>query len=230
MKWSSVLLMIVGMYTSTASAQRESYTVRPGENANVTLPSSVKFKYGTFRRGTVFFRDGTASSASLDYNRLSGEMQFISPNGDTMTLANEGTIQQIVVDKDTFYYDKGYLQLVAANAYAKLAKKEMLTIGDTKKAGGYGGVSSTSAISTISTLPVNGQPTNLTVQKEITLNNQTTFFIGNSYNRFLPATKKNVLRLFGKNQNQLELYLKENKTTFNNEEDLKALLIFLAEE
>src|SRR4051794_20220413 len=227
MKNRMLAILCVMLCSYFTNAQNEQWTVKPGENVDTTLPADVKFHYPKFTQGSVFFRDGNVSSAMLDYNMLTGEMQFIAPKGDTLALANEATIKYIVINNDTFFYDKIFLQLVAGNTAAKLAKKEVLKVLDVKKAGGYGGVSSTSAITTINTMRVNGQATNLTMQQEITLAKETTYYIGNAFNHFLQANKKNIIKLFGTKQSAIEQYLKDNKVAFNNEDDLKALIAFL---
>ena len=218
-----MLLMISGCLR----AQAGRWIVKSGENINTGLPDTVKFHYPTFTQGSVFFRNGTQSNASLNYNLLTGEMQFIAPAGDTLALSNEVTIRYIAIGADSFFYDKTFVQLITGNSGAKLAKKELLGVSDLKKAGGYDQVSSTSAITTMSSVFINGQAANLTANQDLVILKQTTYYIGNVYNHFLPASKKNVFRLFGKKQKALEQYLKENKCNFNNEKDLKSLVAFL---
>ncbi|TKK69279.1 hypothetical protein FC093_08140 [Ilyomonas limi] len=227
MKTILLTLFILLLYTYTAYAQADSYTIKPGEDVNATLPASIKFLYPQFTSGGVFFRDGTTSHALMDYNLLTSEMQFIAPNGDTLAVANEVTIKYIAIGSDTFFYDKNYLQLVAGNATAKLAKRETLAMGDVKKAGGYGQVSSTSAITTVSSVRLQNRVTNLTEDKELVINKQTAYYIGDTYNHFLPANKKNIIKLFGKKQAAVEQYCKDNKIAFNKEADLKAIIVFL---
>ena len=227
MKPITLALFTLLLNTCAVYAQADSYTVKPGENVNSTLPTNVKFLYPQFTEGSVFFRDGTQSNASLDYNLLTNEMQFITPKGDTFAVANEVTIKYIVIGSDTFFYDKTYLQLVAGNATAKLAKKEVLIMGDVRKAGGYGQVSSTSAITTVSSVRLQNRVTNLTENKELIISKETTYYIGDIYNHFLPANKKNIIKMFGKKQPAIEQYFKNNKVALNKEADLKALIDFL---
>ncbi len=228
-KMKTVVLALIALVCLdfTGLAQSNAYTVKPGESANKALPADVQYHYPQFTQGTVFFRDGTASNATLDYNLLSGEMQFIAPKGDTMAVSNEATIKYILIDSDTFFYDKTFLKLIDGNATAKLAQKEVLVIGDVKKSGGYGLLSSSSSITTISSINSNGRVTKLTENKQIILSKKVTYYIGDAYNHFLPTSKKNIIKLFGKKQAAIEQYFKDNKVLFNNEEDLKALIKFL---
>src|SRR3954470_19344932 len=118
MKNRMLAILCVMLCSYFTNAQNEQWTVKPGENVDTTLPAEVKFQYPKFTQGSVFFRDGNVSSALLDYNKLSGEMQFIAPKGDTLALSNEATVKFIVIASDTFFYDKGYLQLITSNTTA----------------------------------------------------------------------------------------------------------------
>ena len=223
----TVLFVVLVFYIYPALAQQNSYTVRPEGDLNKILADSIRFHYPQFTQGTVFFRDGTTSGGVLNYNMVNSEMEFIAPKGDTLSLDNEATIKYIEIGNDTFFYDKIYLQLVEGNATAKLAKKEELKTSDIRKEGGYGGFSSTAAITTYSTLSSNGQATNLTQQQEIKVFKTTTYYLGDANNHFLPMNKKNAVKLFSKKQNAIEQYFKDTKISSNKEEDIAALIAFL---
>ncbi len=227
MKNCMLAFFAVMLWSYSAYTQLERWTVKQGENINTALAPNVKFHYPKFTDGTVCFRDGTRSNALLDYNLLTEEMQFIAPKGDTLAVANEATIKYITIGNDTFFYDKAYMQLINGNNTAKLAKREALAMADVKKAGAYDQYSSTSSITTVKSVSLQGRVTNLTESQEVTIIKQTTYYIGDTYNHFLPANKKNIIKLFGKKQNAIEQYLKDNKVTFNKEEELKALIAFL---
>lgn len=208
-------------------AQTDRWTVKPGENINNVLAPEVKFRYPIFTEGTVFFRDKTRSNALLDYNLLTTEMQFIAPKGDTLAVTNEATIQYIAIGADTFFYDKGFVRLVAGNSTAKLAIQESLAIGDVKKKGAYDQFSSTSSVTTVKSVRLQDRVTNLTAQQELTILKETVYYIGDQFNHFLLANKKNIIKLFGKKERAIEQYMKDNKVSFNKEADLKALMDFL---
>src|SRR3954462_8017796 len=133
MKYILLSLLAITLFSYLTYAQTDHWTVKPGENINTVLPTNVKFHYDKFTEGSVFFRDGKRSNASLNYNLLTEEMQFVAPTGDTLAVANEATLKYIVIGNDTFFYDKTYVQLISGNATAKLAKKEILGIINVKK-------------------------------------------------------------------------------------------------
>lgn len=97
-------------------AQNDNTTVKAGEKIKDAVSQKVKFRYPEFTTGSVSFKDGTKSGAPLNLNLLSEEMQFIDANGDTLSLDNEATIKYISISNDTFYYSRGYLELIAGNS------------------------------------------------------------------------------------------------------------------
>jgi len=222
-----MLAVVVFFFTYSVTAQMEKWVVKAGQTINDALPATAKFHYAQFTNGTVHFRDETQSDALLNFNLLTGEMQFTNAKGDTLAVDNEATIRYITINSDSFFYDKVYLQLITANSIAKLAKKEELKIGDIKKVGAYDQPSSVSAITNITSLNSQGQMRNLTTNKEMAIIKETSYYFGNTYNHFLPANKRNLLKLFGKNENEIELFLKERNLNFSKEEDLKEMISFL---
>lgn len=208
-------------------AQNGNTTVKGGEKISDAISPEIKFRYPAFIPGNIFFKDGTTSQALLDLNLLNEEMQFVDLKGDTLSLDNEATIKYIAINSDTFYYSKGYVELIAGNALIKLARKQRLKIGDVRKVGGYDQASSVSAITSYSSINNGTQVTNLTQRAEVLLSKETTYFIGDSYNHFLPANKKNIMKMFGKKEAEIEHFLEENKIRFYNPDDLKKLIDFL---
>ncbi len=199
-------------------------------NANViTAPASNKvFRYPQFLDGMVYFKNETRSDAKLNFNMLNGEMEFITPTGDTLAITNEPTIKFITIGKDSFYYDKGYIELLWSGTVARIAKKEILKPGDKKKAAGYGQNSSTSSIATYNSIITDGsQLTKMATREDLFLVKKTEYYIGDTYNHFLLANKKNLIKMFGKKQTAIENYLKENKVNFSSEEDLINIMGFL---
>ena len=227
MRKAVIIIAILLLPVIYASTQKKSYTVKGDDEIDASLPDSLKFIYPRFVHGTVYFRNGNFSNAILNYNLLKGEMLFIDPKGDTLTIDNEATIRSISINKDSFYYDKGYLQLVSSYPEIKLAKRESIDVTDELKMGGYGQTSSVSAITSISSVYRGTEVARLKSRGELLLLKHTRYFIGDKFNNFIPATKKNIIKIFKVKDAVAEDFLKENRIQFNKEDDLKKLIIFL---
>lgn len=223
-------LHILFILLLSANGYAQTWTVKAGESIKEAMGDSVIFRYPQFLPGIVYFKSGTASTASLNLNLVNGEMAFINGAGDTMTVDYESAIKQIVIQTDTFYFDKVYVELVYGNATAKLARVIAIVPVDAQKVGGYDQASSTSAINSAAYFFNGNQVSRLSANKVLLLHKKTTWFIGDKFNHFLPAAKKNVYKMFGKQQPTIENFIKENKPVFTREEDLVKIIDLLGKE
>lgn len=191
------------------------------------LPTADIFFYQHFTSGKVFFRDGTKSEAKLNYNRLVDEMHFIDPKGDTLALADEKNIKYIIIDNDTFYYDGGYVKVLSTGNFVKLAIKQVWMISDTRQIGAYNTTNNSVSIVSHTSYNEGGRLYDLTVNADVILKKVEQYYFGDNYNHFLIADKKNLLKLFAKEEKRIEMHLKENKINFANKDDLEKLVQFL---
>jgi hypothetical protein len=229
MKFFLFVLTTLCMH-GNSNAQNKEWTIPAGEDIKNFLGDSIIFRYPQFTQGFVYFRDERVSNALLNLNLINGEMQFIAPSKDTMTVTNEATIKFITINKDTFYYDKGFVELVHSNTGAKLAKIDVIKIVALKKTGAYGQGSSASAITTVSSFYNNtNELTRLTENKEVTLRRETVYFVGDNFNKFLPAIKKNIYQMFI-NKTAIETFIKDEKIELNKKDDLVKLVDFIGKE
>lgn len=201
--------------------------------AEVATPERI-YHYPNFKIGKIFFRNNTTTDARLNYNYLNGEIEFISPDNDTLAISKEQmlNIGKVIIDTSTFFYNKGYLELVAQNSIGKLLKREKFDVLKREKIGGYGQASSTSAIESYSTFKENygTRQFNLKVRENITLVLKTNYFFGDQYHLVLPATRKNIYKVYRSKKDLIDSYLKENEVDFKKPGDLKKIFAFLAKE
>ena len=224
-----LLLLIIFINYSKASAQDSTLvTIKTGSSIKDVLKTTDIFYYPKFISGNAFFRDGAKATALMNYNRLFDQILFINSNRDTLALTDEKTIKFITLEKDTFYYDEGYLRLVTSNSVIKLAEKQNWEVADVRKMGAHNTPSTTFAIASISTLvDIFGKSHDLILNEDVILRKVTNYYFGDKYNLFVPASKKNLLSLFPKEQKSLANYLKENKVNFTKKNDLEKLTQFL---
>jgi hypothetical protein len=201
--------------------------------SEVATPERI-YHYPNFKIGKIFFRNNTITDARLNYNYLNGEIEFISPNNDTLAISKEQmlNIGKVIIDTSTFFYNKGYLELVAQNSIGKLLKRQKFDVLKREKIGGYGQPSSTSAIESYSTFKENygTRQFNLKVRENITLVLKTNYFFGDQYHLVLPATRKNIYKVYRSKKDLIDSYLKENVVDFKNSGDLKKIFVFLGKE
>jgi hypothetical protein len=222
-----VLPLILLVFCCSAYAQDSTITIKAGTSFNESVSITDVYEYPQFVSGKVFFIPGDSSGGRLNYNRFLDQMQFIDLKGDTLNIAYPGTIKFIRISNDLFYYDNGYVKLIKDNNTIKLAAKQTLKVSGKNKIGAYNMASTASAIDSYNSMTIDHKNYNLTPKEDFTLTKKTEYYFGDKYNRFVLANKKNILRLYPKQERAITEYLKENNVDFNNREDIEKLLQYL---
>lgn len=223
-----VLPLILLVWCCNASAQDSTITIKAGTSFSESVSMTDLYEYPQFVYGKVFFRQGDSTVARLNYQRLSDAMQFIDFKGDTLDIAYAGTIKFFRINNDIFYYDNGYVKLIKDNSTVKLAEKKTLIVTGRNKIGAYDMASPTSAITNYGSLIDHRAIYKLVPREDIILKRKTEYYLGDKYNHFVLANKKNLLRLYSKHDRPITAYLKENDIDFNKREDLEKLIQYLA--
>lgn len=225
-----LLLVILVCYSANIYSQENLTIFIPSDRqaSEILTPQKI-YKYSAFKPGRIIFRDGTFSDDKFNYNYLTKEIEFI--NKDTLAIAKNQmlNIRFLTVDKDTFFYNNGYLQQVAHTASGRLLKKQMLVVTKREKIGAYNLATETSAIDSYGSFTDEfGVLTpHLKIRENITLALRTDFYFGDRFNTFLPANKKNLQKLFPNKERQIDNYLKTHPVNFKNAEDLSKILASL---
>ena len=206
------------------SQTTEIITVKAGQN--ISDAYKEMYRYPQFNAGRVYFMNGDVSAAKLNYNLISQTMLFTTNTGDTLAIDNENTIKYITIEKDTFYYDDGYLELVENYSRVKLAIKQKVNFSDRKKIGAFG--------LPTSTLRTEGDDTflgdrryNFTIAEDLVFKKETEYFLNDDSNHFLAINKKNLLKLYPKKKDNIENFIKENNINLREEKDIKRLVQYL---
>jgi len=166
------------------------------------------------------------SAGKLNYSLLSEEILFISPTGDTLALDDKTSIRYITIEKDTFYYDDGFLELLENYNPVKLVVKQKIKFADKKKIGAFGTASSTIKTESDDTF-LGDKRYNFQIAEDLVFKKETEFYINDSSNNFLVVTKKNLIKVFPNKKDNIESFLKENNINLHLEKDLKKLMQFL---
>jgi hypothetical protein len=203
-----------------------SFTIKPGEKIESTVPDSINYSYPSFINGTVYFRDNRRVTARLNYSSLFEEIMFITPRGDTMALDNGAAINYVVIGVDTFYFDNFFVKNEGSFGDIKLASKDIFSIVDVNAVGAMGN-NAPSSVTTVKTLLTRGESRELTRQEILKIRKETRYYAGDRFNNFKMVNRKNLLDLFPGKSKQAKEYLKNNSVSFDNKEELSKMITFL---
>jgi hypothetical protein len=208
------------------SAQKnEVITVRAGTRVQDYFPFQERYRFPKFMDGKVFFRNGAFAATKLNYNFLLGEMEYIQSR-DTLSIDNEKDIRLIAIAKDTFFYDKGYLELIF-NGKVKVATKQYITAKEVVKRDSYGVSGSNSATSSYGSIQAYGKYYKLVSNQDRVFEKISTFYLATNSGGFVPFSKKKVFQLFPQKEDAIQDYLQSTKVDFDSRDDLLRFADFL---
>ncbi len=220
-----VFICSVMVLSISLSAQKnELITVKAGTKIMDYFPVQERYRYPDFISGMVLFKNGIYSETWLNYNFLMGEMEFIKSK-DTLTIINKKDIRYVVV-QDTFYYDKGYLELISGGP-VRVALKQYFKLKEVLKKDSYGTSSSGSATNSYGSLPVDGSFYKLAANEDMVFQKTLEYYLTTSSSGFVQFNKKNVIQLFPQKGDVIKAYLKSNKVNFDSRDDLIRLAYYL---
>lgn len=215
--------------TIIANAQlREKVIVKAGENVPAAVSPTGYYRFPNFTEGILMMQDGRKSTAAFNYHYVTGEMLYITKQGDTMALGAPEQMDQVIIAGNThFIYDnKSYLEILSEGKSVRLAKKFKVEMGNDKK-GAYGQSAFNASQDQLTNIYAPGNKQLYDLAYDVAINKTTSFFWVDEKDNLQPATKKSSLKLVSKDkQSKLEAFIDDNKTNFNKEEDLRKLLAF----
>ncbi|MBX2925792.1 MAG: hypothetical protein KF746_26595 [Chitinophagaceae bacterium] len=215
-----VLVCLLVSYIHTVC---QTYPVKAGLSPDAAIPSEAKYFLPEFAGGAAFLRNGAVSKHLFNYNRLLDEMQFLTPTGDTLTIAEPGLVKYIQIDSVIFYHEKGYLREIEKSGYHTLAIRERLIQVSDKVEGAYGASSGTSSVTTYANIHTSGAIYKLNVKRNVSFAKAQAFFIGDRYNHFSRADKKGFAEAFPDKKEIIGEYIRKEKINFHNPDDIKKL-------
>lgn len=199
--------------------------------------NSIGLMYPEFLKGKVLFKDERVSDAFLNYNRLTNEVLFISPNGDTLALANPEQAFQILIGNDTFHlYQHDLLLKITHNEKLNLfARPRIKNIG-TEKKGAYGTYSSVSAVDSYTSFSANSVATKgadytnyIPVDQNVLFRENVDFYFSDAGNNLFLANKANFFRRFSGFKSEIKNFIDSNSINFGNKDHLAKLISFVQE-
>ncbi len=224
---SFVLFLLFVSNPLLAQAQLpDRITVKAGESILEAFAGNM-YRYATFRPGQVAFLNNRTNTSPLNYNLLTGEINFLTKKGDTLSLDNISTIRHIAIGPDTFYYapisQSAVVKLAEINGM-KLFSRPRYILAGRKKVGAYGQLSSASTAISVNEYFSNNTVFKLKAQETLDFALEKTFFVMDQYRRILPADKQNLLKIMGDKKGAVEKYMMAQNINFKKEEDLKKLI------
>lgn len=221
------LLFTLSLSVLAVAQNLQKITIHPGENLSAQDFNRLVYQYPAFVFGKMHFRNDDSAGGYINYNLFLGAFQFVNNEGDTLVVTDQENIKDVVIGSSKFLYqNKEFLQVTAELACCKLGERSYVKIADKRKKGAFN-LTTIANIESDDAFRADYKSHSLMINEDIILIKGTIFYLSNRNGDFLPANRKNVLKLFPKQQSQIEAYLERNDINFQNETDINNLLRFL---
>jgi hypothetical protein len=210
-----------------AQTEKTRYRVPYDSDITKLIPVKDRFLLENFRKGIVYFRTGIKSQAMLNYSFFHSQIQFIDAKNDTLLLADNDFVRRIVIDDLLFYYhpDQGHLQEIGDFNKIRLCRSQQLIPAGTEHPSTYGSHFSTASISSYPTFTeLKGVVQPFKSGHNVVLAKETRYFWMDQNDRFSPASKANLTKIFPRQLEKINHYFKENNVNLSDEQDLVRLL------
>jgi hypothetical protein len=211
---SSILFLSTGL----AAQKSKPVTVLAGLKVEDCIPFEERYRFPEFTTGTVYFKNGSNIEAKLNYNLMVKEMEYLKGK-DTLAIANENDIQQIIISGFVFIVNNGYLELIY-NGKLTVGEKQYFNLMDVKKKDPYGDIGSGAATDSYSSIHSNGHYYKLTANQDRIFQKVVEYYLATSTSGFVFFNKKKVKKLFPQQKKAIDEYLKSNKVDFDSKKDL----------
>lgn len=235
---------------TAALHSQASITLRDGSLKKLTQEEqdSIVFVHPTFIQGTVLFRDGKRSQAEMNYNCFSQQLLFKQKNSkgetDILRVTNMPDILMVSIGDLTFVPVGNTLAEILIDDRVSLLSSRKV-INTEKKTGAYGTGGNTAAISNLTSFDAgsavsqgataDGGTTSYATSgagagldrssfgPNSTLSVSTRLFLMKDL-KVIPASKKNLLKVFPKSKAFIEKYFEDNKVDLNNADQMTTLV------
>lgn len=220
-------IALIGLNETVAQAP-EKIKVTPSDGQKNSSFRKLAYYYPNFQNGQVVLLNGLSNAGNLNYNMLSGEVEFIDSKRDTLELANMYTVSMVVIGTDSFYYDqknKALLKLIDNYTDTKLLVRERYKLSNIRSVGAFGIESNSAAPNTSSEYELNNSQNKLKQNQSLIFTSKSDFFYA-THNGFLQANKSNTMTLFSKHKSAIKEYIEKNRVDFDKKEQVLLLLQF----
>lgn len=185
--------------------------------------------YETFLDGKAISVDGTFAKAKLNFNRITNEMLFISPQGDTLKMANPVKTPLIVIATDSFYYTGStFLTKITHfdNGINLFQEQKMRRIYEERKSAyGYSPVTSDIPLTTYNIS--DGISRTAKGDINVVFKNEGAIYFVDKKGNYIAATQNNFEKEFKTHKSSIKHFIESEKIDFKKSSDIIQLTEYI---
>lgn len=231
MKYFFAIIMLIIGIKATPQSTIHVYSENSSINVIEEIPLKKQFLDSLFYTGNVVFKDGSVSSAPLNYNLVLNEISFIDSESKLMALDITSNIVYISYHNRLFIpYNKTVIeQIQSYDGDVSLFVKRTTKVKESSVTGPYGIKMDPSQVYKLIPKPVAGRSLNsfeFINDIEVDVSMETSYYIKSMGKIHKISRIKDIKKLFPEKNDTILNYINEQKLNISNAEDLKKLIAF----
>ncbi len=173
-------------------------------------------------------KTGESHNAVLNYNTVTENMVW-EKDSKLLDLTNMESVDTIFLQNRKFVPFNKVFYEVLVNAPISLFIQHKSDLVPSGSPSGYGGTSQTASIKNLSSVSLNSGTYNLEMPPDYTINPSSVYWIRKSDTMFSFLNKRQFLKIFGGENDEIEKFIKQNRLKTENRDDLIKLVNYCNE-
>ncbi|UCG26626.1 MAG: hypothetical protein JSV24_06500 [Bacteroidales bacterium] len=187
-----------------------------------------QYVFPVFTRGSVVMKNGITKPSVLNYNTVTQEMIF-EQNGKRLALDRLGTIDTVIINRRKFIPVGEVFYELALEAPVSLFIQHKSDITSEGKPIGYGTTRQTTSSTSFSKLMETNAIYDLKLPDEFYVTGSSINWIRINGTMMKFITRRQFLKIFPEQEDELKQYIKGNKIDLKDREDLIQLVVYCNE-
>lgn len=195
--------------------------------ASSIIPLNERFQFENFRQGFVNKRTGGQSEAKLNYSYLYGDILFIGPSADTLSIMDANLVKTVSIGDNIYTYDPkyGFVEITAEYDGVKVGRKSQLVLIDYDTRGSYSKLGSpVSRPYENSFVKMPGGNADINSLANLQLSPRSLYFFIDRNGRSHIAERASLLKIYARSKRKVVAYLNTRDVDYENENDLRKVI------
>ena len=195
MKYLLLAAVVFSLNTNSIVAQsRRTIRVKAGDDIAQAYSKHGFYRLPNFDKAILYYKSGNKTDGILfNYNIISGNMQFISPKGDTLDLTGTEAVDSVVFPQTVFYNNDGFQEVAERIGSFRLLRKPTIRM-QAENIGAYGQPNPTSSIINYTNYFSGTNVYNLSINQDIVITETITWSFMDASNTIHKPSKATLLQ------------------------------------
>lgn len=217
-------ILIFNLCLSLAGQQSITVTIKGETTLESVLPPEMMFAFKEYIDAEIHLKNGTFTTTKININLFTNDIFFMNGSNQVMVLGKPADIRKIIIGKDTWIpVDGVFGEIIHTKDTFSLVRVKQTKCNDIRKESGFGGTTSTGSVKSVTSFSQDNTTHVALSVGEYDFETTVSYFISTG-SKIANADSRGFKKIFPDKKKEIDLYLKENKVNFKNEDDMISFL------